>query len=515
MNEGGLKSSGLLALRLWLARDEGSTSGRAMVVSLAAVVALNFAARGQTVFAPLYSPDSYALLDSKMGDVLIDRLGNGRFGGAALEYGLAALGFPLVRSASAEVFIAIFVFVAAGWLFAKAIFDEARPREAFVFAALFTLSPLVSEVFYFSEATLRTALAQLGAAAAAWAAFAPNAGGRYNWRAAAAAFVTASVYQLLISYLAVVGVFRLLRLLSSPDARREGRDWLAGAASLAVGLALYFVAAQIPKFIWPEIASGRMYAGEAVGLAARFAYWLEVVAVALFPPESLAPPLVSALTLAVVAASVVLAVRALAQGGVVRAATGVGLAIASLAASQIVFFVAPDSFLTARLMAPVTLAIAGLVVFGWRAADLRVRSWISIALAIVFLGDLGSSASLLFEQRRLNRWELGEAERAIARLEARADFAPGMALTVVGSQWRYPFASAGSWGTLKVSSLRASWSQPGVIKEATGYQFAQPSAAASAAAARYCAQNRPWPAAEAATVLDAVAVVCLPNEAAN
>jgi len=259
-----------------------------------------------------------------------------------------------------------------------------------------------------------------------------------------------------------------------------------------------------------------MYAGEAVGLAARFAYWLEVVAVALFPPESLAPPLVSALTLAVVAASVVLAVRALAQaGGVVRAATGVGLAIASLAASQIVFFVAPDSFLTARLMAPVTLAIAGLVVFGWRAADLRVRSWISIALAIVFLGDLGSSASLLFEQRRLNRWELGEAERAIARLEARADFAPGMALTVVGSQWRYPFASAGSWGTLKVSSLRASWSQPGVIKEATGYQFAQPSAAASAAAARYCAQNRPWPAAEAATVLDAVAVVCLPNEAAN
>jgi len=128
------------------------------------------------VFDPLYSPDSYMLLDAPPRVIVHDLLGNGRIGGVALNEVMAWLGFPLVRSASAQLALAIVAFAASGYLFARAVVDDPTPIETFGFVSLFTLDPLASEFFYFSETTLRTSLAVLFASIAVRAAFTAEGG---------------------------------------------------------------------------------------------------------------------------------------------------------------------------------------------------------------------------------------------------------------------------------------------------------------------------------------------------
>ena len=200
------------------------------------------------------------------------------------------------------------------------------------------------------------------------------------------------------------------------------------------------------------------------------------------------------------------------EKGAAAAALGGLVVLSALYASQmVVLFEGNNAFVTARVMSPIVLAMAGLFVFGFRAADARMRDMLALALAVALAGCVGASSSLLFEQRRLNRWDSAEANRVVARLEASPDFAPGLPLAVVGSQLRHSYSDATVWGTLKVSSLRAPWSQPGVFEEATGYRFASPSPNQAATAQTYCAGTRAWPAPDAAVVRERIAIVCLPQ----
>jgi hypothetical protein len=483
------------------------------------VVALNFVARGQTVFDPLYSPDSYMLLDAPPRVIVHDLLGNGRIGGVALNEAMAWLGFPLVRSASAQLALAIVAFAVSGYVFARAVVDDPTPIETFGFVSVFTLNPLASEFFYFSETTLRTSLAVLFASIAVRAAFTPEGGASRRIRAGVAAFLAAGIYQLAVSYVTVVAAFRLLRLVGGAgaaqtrDARWESAGFAAGLASLAVGFALSVVAAYGLKLIWPDIATGRMFEADPGGWATRIGFGFRVAALALFPPDSVGPPFVNALMQVGALVCAGLALRAMAQrGGRVSAVMGALCLAGALIGSQAVFVLAAGTYPTARLLSPIALFLAFVALFGYRAAGEEARPWLALGVVIVTLGYVGASSSLLFEQRRLNRWDHAEANRVVARLEASADFVPGMPLAVVGSQWRYGFAGVAAWGTMKVSSLRASWSQPGVIEEATGYRFAAPSAQASNAAAGYCDGRKPWPAPDSVVILDGTAVVCLAQE---
>jgi hypothetical protein len=527
MLEAGFVTSALAGFRRGLARDAGCVPGsagrsRAILWSLAAVVALNFIARGQTVFDPLYSPDSYMLLDAPPRVIVHDLLGNGRIGGVALNEVMAWLGFPLVRSASAQLALAIVAFAASGYLFARAVVDDPTPIETFGFVSLFTLDPLASEFFYFSETTLRTSLAVLFASIAVRAAFTAEGGAPRRIGAGVAAFLAAGIYQLAVSYVTVVAAFRLLRLVGGAgaaqtrDVRRESAGFAAGLASLAVGFALSAVAAYALKLIWPDIARGRMFEADPGGWATRIGFGFRIAALAFFPPDSVGPPFVNALTQFGALVCAGLALRAMAQrGGGLSAVMGALCLGGALIGSQAVFVLAAGTYPTARLLSPIALFFAFVALFGYRAAGEEARPWLALGVVIVTLGYVGASSSLLFEQRRLNRWDHAEANRVVARLEASADFVPGMPLAVVGSQWRYGFAGVTAWGTMKVSSLRASWSQPGVIEEATGYRFAAPSAQASDAAARYCDGRKPWPAPDSVEILDGTAVVCLAQESGS
>jgi hypothetical protein len=522
--EAGFASSTLAGFRRGLARDAGCVPGdadrsRALLWSLTAVVALNFIARGQTVFDPLYSPDSYMLLDATPGAIIRDLMGNGRIGGVALNEAMAWLGFPLVRSASAQLVLAVVAFAASGYLFARAVIDDPTPIETFGFVALFTLNPLGSEFFYFSETTLRTTLAVLLASIAARAAFAPAGGASRQIWAGVAAFLAAGVYQLAVSYVAVVAAFRLLRIAGgagaaeTQGARRETVGYAKGLVSLAVGFALSAAAAYALPLFWPDIATGRMFEADPGGWATRIGFGFRIAALALFPPDSVAPTFVNALMQFMALACATLTLGAMAQrSGGLSAVIGALCLVGALLGSQAVFVLAAGTYPTARLMSPIALFFAFVVLFGYRASVEEARPWLALGIVIVTFGCVGASSSLLFEQRRLNRWDHAEANRIVARLEASADFVPGMPLAVVGSQWRYGFAGFAAWGTMKVSSLRASWSQPGVIEEATGYRFAAPSAEASEAAARYCNGRKPWPAPASVEILEGTAVVCLAQE---
>jgi hypothetical protein len=401
------------------------------------------------------------------------------------------------------------------YLFARAVIDEPTPIETFGFVSLFTLNPFASEFFYFSETTLRTSLALLFASIAVRAAFTAEGGAPRRVGAGAAAALAAGIYQLAVSYVTVTVAFRLLRLVGSAGAAhmRDPRREAAGLASLAIGFVLSAVAAYALKLVWPDIATGRMFDADPGGWATRIGFGFRIAALALFPPDSVGPPFVNGLAQFGALVCAWLTLRAMAkQSSGLSSVIGALCLVGALIGSQAVFVLAAETYPTARLLSPIALFLAFIALFGYRATDEEARPWLALGVAIVILGYVGASSTLLFEQRRLNRWDHAEANRVVGRLETNADFVPGMPLVVVGSQWRYGFAGVGAWGTMKVSSLRASWSQPGVIEEATGYRFAAPTAQARDAGAGYCDGHKPWPAPGSVAILDGTAVVCLAKE---
>jgi Glucosyl transferase GtrII len=489
------------------------------IVWFCAVVALNVVARGQALFSPLYSPDSYALLGEKPGDELINILSDGRFVSIALYWLQSALGFPAVRSVSTQMCAAILIFAASGFIFAKTIFNDIRPKEAFAFSAMFTLNPLAAEFFYYSETTLRTSQSVFLAATAVWAAFHHRATSRSYVLAIVSTFLALGVYQLAIAHIAIATVFMFFlkhkekSLESERTSNSSNINVAMGTASLIVGVALYLCFLFATKLIFPEIASGRAFATEMPSVIQRVGFASRVVLAALLPPVSLAPTFISQMTVFGVLACAWLSVKSFFEKRApIAGAVGLFLILAALASSESIFLLAGNLWPTARLMSPIGLFLAFLALFAYRESSDKLRVFEAIGLSILIVGYLGANSTIFFEQRRINKWDERQANRIVARLESEPAFESVTSLASIGSQWRYPYSRDAAYGGLNVSAFRPSWAQVGLIEEATGYRFSKPSTEATALAIRYCEKSRQWPAPDSVTIIDKLAIVCLPNE---
>jgi hypothetical protein len=113
-----------------------------------ALLILNIVARGQALFAPMYSIDSYDVARKSFGGEIAYSLSDGRFVRAGLWWLQSQIGFSPIESMSASLCLSIPVFIISGFIFAAAILDDVKPKEAFSFAALFTLHPFATEYFY-------------------------------------------------------------------------------------------------------------------------------------------------------------------------------------------------------------------------------------------------------------------------------------------------------------------------------------------------------------------------------
>ena len=377
------------------------TIARQFAAPFSAVLALNIVARGQALFAPMYSIDSYDVARKSFGGEIAYSLGDGRFIRAALWWLQAQLGFLPIESMSASICLAIPLFIIAGFVFAAAIFDDLKQAEAFAFAALFTLHPFATEYFYYGEVTFATILAFLSAALAIWSAYrAPQS---LVWRCATVAAVVLALgnYQIVIGHIAAGGLLVLVarmcagRSASGLDCYAFLGDFSRRTAVLVAGAAVYLACLVLTRYFNAAVASGRAYR---TGLP-DFSHKLHAVGPALkfclFPPQGIVPTTISVATILGLAMCVFLLLQMTMQGRNRIAALVVGSAVALAAICAAAASLIGDvSWQAPRLFSPIALCIAALGVAGFRLASAGRKFGLVAISAIVITGYVGADASI-------------------------------------------------------------------------------------------------------------------------
>jgi hypothetical protein len=230
-----------------------------------AALALNIIARGQALFTPMYSIDSYDVARKSFGGEIAYSLSDGRFIRAGLWWSQSQIGFLPIESMSASICLAVPLFIISGFIFAATILEDIKQKEAFCFAALFTLHPFATEYFYYGEVTFATVLAVFFAASAVWSAY--RAPPSLIWRCAAAGAIVLALgnYQVVIGHIAAGGLLVLAAELCGNDstskwdfAIRLG-SFLRRTAALVAGFIIYLGCLVLTKHLFPEVASGRAF----------------------------------------------------------------------------------------------------------------------------------------------------------------------------------------------------------------------------------------------------------------
>lgn len=162
---------------------------------------------------------------------------------------------------------------------------------------------------------------------------------------------------------------------------------------------------------------------------------------------------------------------------------------------------------------PVPRSLSGLgFVFGPMAAALLVIAnvrrpvialpWICASLLLAF-----SSAAMLQQQQRLNRWDLNRAQLIVHDVQLRYGLTPSMPVALAGASYTYPRSLGTSDGDLNASAFVKPWSLEGLFSEASGDRFEVEKT--SDDAQRMCTSRPHWPNHDAIFDADGRIFVCL------
>lgn len=265
-----------------------------LAVPFWSVLLLDLVARGQALFAPMASIDSYDVARRSFSGEIAYCLGDGRFVRAALWWVQQQLGFLPLESMSASLCLAIPLFIVSGFLFAAAILDDLEAGEAFVFAALFTLHPFATEYFYYGEVAFATVLAVFFASVAVWSAFRARPSLISRCVAVGAVLLALGDYQITIGHIAAGGLLVLAARLARGD-KAPGAELLAVARSagvLALGVILYLLCLVATRFLFPAAAAGRAFPRHVPDIAQKLEAVGDAIGFALWPPPGLVSPAV-------------------------------------------------------------------------------------------------------------------------------------------------------------------------------------------------------------------------------
>ncbi|MGL9617816.1 glucosyltransferase domain-containing protein [Bradyrhizobium sp. U531] len=481
-----------------------------------ATLALNIIARGQALFAPMYSIDSYDVARKSFSGEIAYSLSDGRFVRAAIWWLQAQIGFLPIESMSASMSLSVPLFIISGFIFAAAIIEDIRPQEAFAFAALFTLHPFATEYFYYGEVTFATVLAVFCAAVAVWSAY--RAPPSWHWRSLAIGAVVLALgnYQVVIGHIAAAGLLVLVADLSRGTASKSGLSVLLGrfvrrTIVLLAGLAVYVLCLMATRHLFPAVASGRAFRSGSPDLSQKLHTLGAAMRISFLPAQD-AIPAISIVAVLALVLGVLLLLRMIRQRrGIVAALVAAQVIVLATACAVVAPLIGGVASLAPRLLSPVALCIAALGVLGFRSAFAKLSLCLAVAFAIVVAGYVGADASILFDQRRMNLWDHQEASRIIARLEAEPAFGQVTSLAVVGRRKTHPLALRTSSVDMNTSGLGSPWSKLGLFEQATGYRFASPTDAQWQTAIDYCGHGAVWPAPGSVGLIRELAVVCLPQ----
>ena len=355
------------------------------------------------------------------------------------------------------IVLSVVLFTGAGFLYARVLLKAFDAPELVIFVALFTLHPFNTEFYTFSDATFDIALSIFLAAAGL-----AVAGTTVRpWLGAATGgllMLTAlSIYQLAIAHAVIVALLaivermmrfapgqptceRLRQVLLMPPTRALGLAIAVAALSLISAkliLGAFHIASADELSRFPDLSRIPNLAEKAVALAAA-------VRMVFKPPTGIVPPVSSVILIGILAFSAMsVLLSILRRAGMGVALAGSGLIAAAAMFSVIIPVAANIIWLVPRVLSPFSILAAGVAILGWRCVRL---SWVhhifAGALIGLLLSYMGSSNRILYDQRRVNLWDIQQANRILARFESNPKFGDMGALALVNGNWRSSRASA-------------------------------------------------------------------------
>jgi hypothetical protein len=487
------------------------------------VVALNLAARGETIFGPLYSIDTYGQgFQSSVDPVLYDLvLSQGRYGVVPLYWLRELLGYMGAGVAVSALMLAVLLFAHSGLLFAQVILRRPTTVEMTLFLALFTLHPFITEFFHFTDATVVIALAIWLASLGLYVATRVSrtlpaiVGGIVLIAAALSIYQTAISFVVTVCLLALV--VRLGRVESADSEAffrsRQARAFIAALVSVPV----YLVSVRVVALVSGVPSGGPTQLPGLADPVDLLRVIVGFVRMALLPWPVIITRSASIVLVALLALSVLAVVWAAYRQ---RRLLG-SVACAGVFAMALVWSVgAPalsTSWLVPRVLVGISIFTASTILLGWRSAQAPfirrpdlARGLLGVGVILLSIAYIGASNRILADQRRLNQWDAQKANRIVARWESQPGFRGDMPVVVVGGGLPYPSIST-AIGDMNYSALYVPWAKNGLFEQATGYRFGRPTEEEQSLAHEYCESADPWPAVGSAVLLGNIAVVCLPS----
>jgi hypothetical protein len=241
----------------------------------------------------------------------------------------------------------------------------------------------------------------------------------------------------------------------------------------------------------------------------------QVITQQMLGSEPLIPRTAQWLLLGILGLTVFGLLRCVRAGSFVRAAATATMALVFLAGSLVwtlgLVLVLKEFWPAPRVVAPVAIFWAGVLALSCLLYGRLGRRVVLAGSAVILLAFVGIDNRVFTEQVRLNRRDTLQATRIAERLEGSPGFSPTSRLIVRGKSWGYPLGLRTVTYDLNVSAFGAQWAQAQILRESTGYAFAEPTAADIKVATDHCDSVSPFPGPESVVVLDHVAIVCVGN----
>jgi hypothetical protein len=471
----------------------------------------------------MYSFDGYSP-DSGNARILAEIvLAQGRWGLAALLQLRERLGYFGMEVIPSSLIASTLLFTGAGFLYARVLSPKLSDIELFIFVALFTLHPFVTEFYTFSDATLDIAIA-IFLAAVGFACASATVRPRLGMAVGCLLMVFAlSIYQAPIAHMAVVGLLGVigweLQLEPASAGPPRVRDFLAtgqfrALATVAASAVLYFLSMRLVPRVFDIALDEGAKLSWPPDLAEKANALRDAFSKAFLPLRGFITPVASILlagVLIVAAAAIILTI--LRRRGVGMALAGVALLAAAALCPVALPVLRNGIWLVPRVLSPVSIFIAGVAMLGWRCArPAWIRHLLLIAMVPLLIAYIGTSNRILYDQRRVNLWDAQEANRILARLQADPHFDAMRALALVNGKWGRSQSLPTALGDMNISALAVSWARLGLMTQATGSRFESASEEQQQAAEKYCATAEAWPAAASVTITGDLGVVCLPHQ---
>lgn len=480
------------------------------------LVLLGIMSRGQTIFFPFLSIDTYEVAASGDPSTKFQTLvQQGRFGLMALWWLRGELGVWGPAANSVSLILSVPLLSLSGLLFAFAISRTMSITAATVLTAVYCLHPFLTEIYYFSDATFNIVAAMLLSSIGLFSAL-QKEHSPATWIVSLLCIsASISIYQLVVAHIGTAWLLAVVaRTLGGhgdalPLVRRYSRE-LQALAIMALALLSYLMTASLVAWYTGWELDGRngfsglldIHAkGDAVGQALSMAY---------YPSTNLVPRLATILLLFILPISAALLILKAAirsgtwlAGGVFLCLLGALVWSASASAIGNIIWIVP------RVVSPASLFIGGLIALAIQECNMAAKRTLVGIVTVVITCYIGASNNILYDQRRINLWDSQQANRIVSRLESQPRFNEMQKLALVGGQWWRTTPLPTAIGDMNVSALAVSWAKVQLISQATGYYFPPLTTAEQAEADQKCLQRPTWPDIESVFIDGNTGIVCL------